>query len=525
MILRKPYAFFIKHFKLIHVIMTVLLGYLILKTNLILNFLNTYMKSKELVTGMELVKPLFGVSIYVVIGIILVFSILIMVLMNFKKKPFTFYFVNILFAIALLFVFYFSQSIVGTMEERVVALKTIRLVRDFLTIAILLESTSLLVCFIRSIGFNLQHFNFEKDYKELNISSEDNEEFELEFSVDTDSLKRQWTRRIRYFKYTYKENKFLINILILLFILGLVFLLSFILGLFDKKFKENELFTTDQYIMGIKESYVVTKDYRGKVIKDGSKFVVLKISLKNRFEVENKFVTAASYLTKDDERLYHQSDYSDSFIDLGTVYKDQLLSTEATDYLLVYEFSDDYDLNDIVFIFQNIGDSTSYEVKLAPKTLDGEEVVKDYLLGSKISIDDTIKADILVDNYELNNRFRLEYNFCLNDNECYNSVEYLYPTLSGRINKALLKLTGSFEMKDSTITEIKSLNSFINKFGTLEYTINGQVKKQSGGFNRVEPVSSKSSDYYIEVNEEILNAEKIYLEFVVRNKTYRYLLK
>ena len=73
MILRKPYAFFIKHFKLIHVIMTVLLGYLILKTNLILNFLNTYMESKELVTGMELVKPLFGVSIYVVIGIILVF--------------------------------------------------------------------------------------------------------------------------------------------------------------------------------------------------------------------------------------------------------------------------------------------------------------------------------------------------------------------------------------------------------------------------------------------------------------------
>lgn len=525
MILRKPYAFFIRHFKLIHVIMTVLLGYLILKTNLILNFLNTYMKAKELVTGMELVKPLFSVTIYIITGLLLLLSIMIIVLMNFKKKPFTFYFVNALFALMLFFIFYFSQTIVGTMEKSVVSLKTIRLIRDFLTIAILLETTSLLVCFIRSVGFNLQHFNFEKDYKELNITNEDNEEFELELSVDTDSLRRRWVKRIRYFKYVYREHRFLINLLILLFILGLVFAVSFVLGMFEKKFKENELFTTEHYIMGIKESYVVTTDYKGKMIKDGSKFIVVKINLKNRFEVENKFVTVSSYLMKDEDKIYYQSGYSNNFNDLGVVYNDQLLSNEATDYLLVYEVPSDYDITDLVFIFQNIGDRTTYEVKLNPKILGGDNIVKDYPLGEKISINDTIKADVLINNYELSNRFKLNYNFCVNDSECYDSVEYLYPTLSGRTNKALLKLNGKVELKDDSMGKIKGLNSFINMFGTIEYTVNGEVKRQSGDFNRVEPISFKSSDYYIEVNEEILNAEKVYLDFVIRNKTYRYLLK
>ena len=294
MILKKPYAFLIKHFKLIHIIMTILFGYLIYKTNVILSFLNRYMDSKELVTGKNLVAPLFSVIIYIVLAIIILLCVAIFILMRYKKKPYGFYFLNILSCIGLIVIYVFVQTTIGTMEEKVISLQTVRLARDLLTIAILLQTSSLVVNFIRSIGFNIKKFNFEDDYAELNIESKDNEEFELELSVDTNKLRRNWRKRIRHFKYVYAEHKYIINLLGLLVILVLVFAISFVLGLFDKRYRENDLFTTNQYIMGIMDSYVVTENYKGNTIND-SQFVILRLNIENMkkaisyFEGEHDF--------------------------------------------------------------------------------------------------------------------------------------------------------------------------------------------------------------------------------------------
>ena len=45
MILKKPYAFLIKHFKLIHLLLLIPLVYLFSKTFSIANFLNIYVKA------------------------------------------------------------------------------------------------------------------------------------------------------------------------------------------------------------------------------------------------------------------------------------------------------------------------------------------------------------------------------------------------------------------------------------------------------------------------------------------------
>ena len=47
MILRKPYALFIKYFKLLHVIMAVLILILLLRTFTLYRFFNTYLTSPE----------------------------------------------------------------------------------------------------------------------------------------------------------------------------------------------------------------------------------------------------------------------------------------------------------------------------------------------------------------------------------------------------------------------------------------------------------------------------------------------
>ena len=61
MILRKPYAFFIKIFKPIHIFMAVMLAYLVYKTNIILNFFSKYIYSNINVIGKVLDEKIYAI--------------------------------------------------------------------------------------------------------------------------------------------------------------------------------------------------------------------------------------------------------------------------------------------------------------------------------------------------------------------------------------------------------------------------------------------------------------------------------
>ena len=66
----------------------------------------------------------------------------------------------------------------------------------------------------------------------------------------------------------------------------------------------------------------------------------------------------------------------------------------------------------------------------------------------------------------------------------------------------------------------------VNKFGSLEYEIAGKKYTQNKGINRVIPTSIKNNEiYYLEINKNILNADKVTLVFKIRNIEYRYKLK
>ena len=58
MILKKPYAFFIKNFKLFHLIIFVLSAILLYRTSLIYDFLREYNKTTPNLIGKELTSSL-----------------------------------------------------------------------------------------------------------------------------------------------------------------------------------------------------------------------------------------------------------------------------------------------------------------------------------------------------------------------------------------------------------------------------------------------------------------------------------
>ena len=70
MVFRKPYAFFIKMFKPIHIIVGLAIGYLIYLESNIFSFLNTYISSYESVIGQS-VREKFASNFIFLIPLIL----------------------------------------------------------------------------------------------------------------------------------------------------------------------------------------------------------------------------------------------------------------------------------------------------------------------------------------------------------------------------------------------------------------------------------------------------------------------
>ena len=70
------------------------------------------------------------------------------------------------------------------------------------------------------------------------------------------------------------------------------------------------------------------------------------------------------------------------------------------------------------------------------------------------------------------------------------------------------------------------LYDFIYYFGSLEYEIDGKIKKQPIKFKEVVSKRVKQKDtYYLEVLEEVKDATKINLVLKVRGQEYKYSLK
>ena len=87
MILKKPYAFLIKRFRLIHLILTVLIGFLLARTYTLYSFFLRYINNIS--TSASDFIPTNYITLYMFLTaiIILAFSIAMFMLMKQKNKP------------------------------------------------------------------------------------------------------------------------------------------------------------------------------------------------------------------------------------------------------------------------------------------------------------------------------------------------------------------------------------------------------------------------------------------------------
>ena len=526
MILRKPYAFFIKHFKLFNIILTILEVYMIYKLSFLVQFLFEYSNYPQGSVGQDLVGNLLTLRVFIMGIVTIIFSLLLMLVLSFKKKPIKLYIFIIIFTAALLVMLFIVRNYLQIMSMQVIEPRTAYAIRDFVLIGMIINILVAFLTSMRSLGFDIKKFEFGQDLHDLNITEEDNEEFELQLDVDSQGFKRNLNRNVRYFKYFIKEHKLLILILVT-FIIGFgSFLIYSRSGIYFNATKVNQVVNTNNFSIGIGKSYITNKDYKDNVITDSNNtLIVVPIKVKTN-AVKEKLNATRFVLKISNHQFYHTKNYKEKLIDLGTVYNDNVISSEFENYILVFEIPKNL-ANKSMILEYNTETDKKVKFKIEKVNLEKGNIVQNYNLNHIVQFSDTLIQDgtLIISEFEIGDKFKVGYNFCLTTNECYPSYEYIVPDYKSNYNKTLIKLVGKINLVKSNI-KVKDLSDFVSKFGTVIYEKDGQVKYHNLSLVQVLPQKSiPQNTYYIEVLEDVKDAEHVSIQFKLRNHIYIYNLK
>lgn len=340
MILRRPYAFLIKHFRLIHLILFILCGYVTYRANIILSFFKDYISYNgniEVISS-EYINYLMFISIILII----IFSVVIYLLMRYKKKPRLLYILLIIISIISSILFVYLYGNIKELETTIMTAREIRLLRDISRVNFWMLFIVCIPIFVRGLGFDIKKFNFNKDLHDLKLEAQDSEEVEVNVDLNSDKVKRTGRKILRELKYYYVENKFFINIILGVIAVVLIMIFPFNKFVINRTLNEGEVLSTNYFNIKVDKSYI---SERNRISKDNS-YVILKINVKgktNKYKLDlDKFI-----LEGKNNKYVPSLKYYYYFSDLGIGYKNNILDTgEYKEYLFIYNIkNEDKDSN------------------------------------------------------------------------------------------------------------------------------------------------------------------------------------
>lgn len=343
MILRKPYAFLIKYFRLIHLFICLLMIFLISKTNNVLTFFKDYMNNDIFkVNVSEYINILTYLSLVLIIGLV----ITMIVLMKKKNKPVLLYVMTVICYVLLFAGIIYSEGVISKLQYNFLGREQLVLVRDINRFMLIGEWLFLIPFVIRTLGFDIKKFDFKKDLQELEIEVTDNEEFELLSPIDIDDINKKGRKKLRELKYYYIENKFFILIILAIFIVFVSFKVITNIDIdFNSSFKEKEVIKLDDfYTFKVEDSYITNKDYNNKEINIGDKsFLIVKFTVNSKYNGKFTLDTNKFFVTYKDEKFIANRTYYKYFSNYGAGYKNQeFLLGDTKTYILVYLIPNKY---------------------------------------------------------------------------------------------------------------------------------------------------------------------------------------
>lgn len=504
MILRKPYAFLIKHFKIIHLILTAIYIYLAVKVNSLLTYYNNFIGGTE-----SKLNAMNYITNYYLIAIIIsiIICLIIFSLMKYKKKPKLLYLILIILYLAVAVIINVSYNGLNTIYISILDSKTQRLYRDLLKIIIIFQYISIAFTLIRGLGFDIKKFNFKEDISELELDITDDEEVELTLG-STEGLQRKIRRRLRELIYYYKENELFINIVLLIIMAISSLSITVNRQVINKVYNQNEPFRTDAFEFNINNSYITTKNYASKTINgDKTSFVIIKMSV-SPINGENKLNTANLVLKIGNNNYTINPQNHSNFKDLGYNYNNTVIKNPQK-YIFDFVISNEDKNKKMQLIYA--GDK---KVNLKPINLDEITNTKNYKLQDKIDLSTTTlgSGELTINSYEIKNKFLYAYNYEING-QSYTSNLNITSQNNTIIN---LKLSSNLPFDLTSYDFISTYGKVKYKINDEEYTSNYLNNKTPGSYNE---------GLYLEVDKNIENASNIWLELNIRNTQYIYTIK
>ena len=528
MVLKKPYAFLIKHFKLIHLLLCIPLVYLLIRTGAIANFLNTYVQANYYTNQTNLAGLYINYFMYLAILLVLLLVLAIYLLMRQKKKDTRFYLFLLFYYVLLFALITFCHSILNQIESTTLEAQTIRIYRDISLIIYLPQFFFVGYSFLRGIGFDVKKFNFDEDAKELEITDIDNEEFELVFGKDAYKYKRTIRRFFREFKYYILENKIGFSILasVVVVVLGTLLYLNF--GVYNKVYRQTENMNHNGLVISVEKAILTNLDIGGNTLN--KYYMALAVNIKNN-KNSNTVLDYENFLLNVGGRFLKPIlDQSANFPELGYPYINttKIDANSSKTYVLVYEVDSSL-INQPINL--KILDSVTFEigsvtpiyktVNLKYEIIDKNTIVRVVDYNKILELSDTSlgMSQIRISNYQINNSYEYTYQSCY-----YNICQDVKNKVTANSSNTLLILNRMFQLDTYSMyyNVRKGSTNFINDFIKIEYTIND--KKYTIKPNDVTP--KEINDYWIfETNSDISTASTISLLINIRGNLYRMKVK
>ena len=409
------------------------------------------------------------------------------------------------------------------METTVITVEYSRIIRDITIISIIPQLGLIIAFFLRGVGVNFNKFGFEDDLKDLEISNEDNEEVEITFNNDGTKFKRTLRRFRREFKYYVKENKiiFIIGTIILIFVIGFISYKNFPTN-FDKSYNEGEILSINGVSYTLENSMLTNIDYNGNIVDKDNYFLVIKLKIDNNNGNDYEFDYHNFKLELNNNSLYPELGYNRKFVDYVTTYKTNIIKGNSSGYFpLIYKISTDT-LNSKYKIKISNGqvntDSGKIYVNVNPIIIDEFSIEKtvnldDELIFTNSNLNNTT---LKLSNLIITNKYVYDYEFCLN-NVC--------STLKDQVSTGFNSLSTLliFDYEYNIVEDVPfysysaTFGGFIENFARIKYLKNNEMIYGSITNKTPDKLNNK---IVLEVTNNAINSNEVYLSFLIRNKEY-----
>ena len=453
MILKKPYAFLIKKFRIIHIILTILIAFLLIKSYNLYNFFSRYVNNIYATLSDAIPSHYITAFMFLVSILIVALSISIFFLMKKKKKPRVLYILLSIYYLIFLVVIICYFIILQNIETVSLSIKDAMVYRDLALILFLPQIVFFIVTLIRGIGFDIKKFNFSKDLKELELEDEDSEEFEFLLGHNDYKYKRAFRKKIRDFRYYFLENKFIFTVLIGLSITVISIILVLNFTVYNRTYGKNQKVVANNLAIQVNNSYLTNIDYTGQIIEKGKYFLIVNMSFSNTSGFSTVLNLSSYELKVGDKTVYPTLSRNNYFVDLGAGYqKEKIENGKDANYILVYELNENqrskqYMLRIVDEIEYKAGiiNSKYKNVPLKPLVFDNVEVVKEDKLNNQITMYESIlnNSSVTLESFAFSNKFTYTYEACIRSS-CSNKTDTVIPDAAKR--KTLLVVSGTLNL-------------------------------------------------------------------------------